>query len=351
MKIFQYKLTVVVALSVISTTLLAGKRDDVEKRKVIEKSYQVGSNVLLDISNTFGKVHIDTWDKGQIDVKIEVIARRRSEERAQELLDKIEIDINESSSSKRFTTNIRGNMNNKSSETFEINYTVTMPKSNPLRLKNSFGDAFVDDLDGDVDLKISYGDLKAQSFIGDSDIKISFGDGELQYVKSGELEIKYSEVEIYELGIVRLEQGFSDIQIEKAGTIDLTSKYGEMEIGTVTGIRGYVGFSGFEIDRLLKELDIEGSYVGGFRIGEIAKGFSKVYIDGKFGSYKLGFEDEVNATFNVRLKFCEMNYSGVDVDFNYKVKEDFRADYRGKIGNGNGGEIRITSSYGDVRFY
>ncbi len=351
MKILQYKVLLAVILLLLSSSIIAGTKQGIEKRRRIEKSYQVDSNVLLDISNTFGKVHINTWDKAVIELEIEIIVRKRTERKAQDFIDRISIDIEESAMSKRFVTNIRNGSNNNGSDFFEINYTVNMPKNNPLRLKNSFGNTYVGDLDNDVNLKISYGDLKAGSFTGKSKIKISFGEGELRLVKSGEIEIKYSDVEIDEVGVVKLVQGFSDVEIEKAETIDLTSKYGDMEIGTIVGLKGYISFSGFEIDRLIKELDVETSYVGGFRIGEVSNGFSKVIIEGKFGSYKLGFEDNINATINAKLKFCDLNYSGMNIDFNYRVKEDFRSEYRGKIGNGQGGEIRIVSSYGDVRLY
>ena len=351
MKTYLYKSLLILFFGLTTNVVLAAKRNEVEKKKVIEKSYKVNENVLLDINNQFGKVHINTWDKNQLDVTIEIIVRKKSESRAAELLDRIEIDIDESSSSKRFYTNLKGNFNNNSNGTFEINYIVNMPKNNPLRLKNRFGNSFVGELTNDLDLKISYGNIKAESFTGDSDIKVSFGDGEFRLIKSGEIEIKYADVEIEELGIVKLEQGFSDVEIEKAESIDLISKYGDVEIGTIVGIKGSVGFSGFEIDRLISELDIEASYASGFRINEIAKGFSKVIINGKFGSYKLGFDDGINATFDARMKFSDLDYSGLDIDFSYRVKEDFKAEYRGKIGNGNGGEIRIVSSYGDVRFY
>lgn len=351
MKTFQYKFFAILFLAITITDIATAKKSDVEKRKVIEKSYSVNNEVLLDISNQFGKVHINTWEKNQMDVTIEIIVRKRSESRAQELMDRIDIDVNESPMSKRFVTVLKGNFNNSSNGTFEINYTVNMPKNNPLRLKNKFGNNYIGDLTNDVDLKISYGDIKTESFTGKSDINLSFGDGEFKFIKTGELEIKYSDVEIEELGIVRLEQGYSDLEIDKAESIDLTSKYGDIEIGTIVGIKGYVGYSGFEIDRLISELDIEASYASGFRISEVASGFNKIDIYGKFGSYKLGFEDGVNATFDAKMKFSDLDYSGLDIDFSYKVKEDFRSEYRGTIGNGKGGDIRIVSSYGDVRFY
>lgn len=345
-----YSILAVTLIFVGQTEGFATKKRDVEKRKVVEKSYSVDEDVTLVIENKFGKVHINTWDKKQMDVRVEVIARRRSESRAQELLDKIDIDIDESSSSKRFTTDLQGRINNRNSESFEINYTVSMPKSNPLELKNSFGDTYIGDLNGDVDIKVSYGDLRAKKLEGRSRIKLSFGDGDIEYVRSGEMVVKYSNLDVSSLGVVRLEQGFSELDIRTAESIDMTSKYGEVLLGSIKGIRGYVGFTDFVIEKLLVELDLQTSYAGGFEIEEVGKNFKKINLEGKFGSYRLGFEEGVNGRFEARLKFSEFRYSGADVDLNYQVKEDFKGEYRGKIGNGEGGEIRIVSSYGDVRF-
>lgn len=330
---------------------LAKGKNDVEKRKVIEREYKVDDDVVLVIENKFGKVHVNTWDKPEMEIRIEIIARRGSESRAQDLLDKITVDIDESSSTKRFVTDISGSINNKNSESFEINYTVNMPSENSLELRNSFGDAYIGDLRGDAKVKVSYGDFQAKKLLGRSNIKLSFGSGEIEYVASGELEIKYSDLDLEEVGAIRLEQGFSELKIRKAGSIDLKSKYGEIELGTVKGVKGYVGFTDFSIGKLLVELDLETSYAGGFEIDEVAKDFKSINLNGKFGSYKIGFQEGVNGTFETRLKFSDFKYSGVDIDLSYRLKEDFKSEYRGKIGDGKGGSIKIVSSYGDVRFY
>lgn len=350
MKKLAYSLIVGVALGLLSGTVEGKDKGlDYEKSRKISKSYDVKSNVKLAIENSFGRVHINTWDQNKITVDIEIIARMNNESRAQEMLDKIEIDIEESSSLISFQTRL-GKLRNRDREEFEINYKVNMPKKNPLRLKNSFGGNYVGDLLGESDIDISYGDLRIEKLFGLADIKISFSDGSIQLVKKGEIEIKYSDVEIEELGVVKMEQGFSDVEIEKIGTIDLVSKYGDMEIGTVQGIKGYVGYSEFSIDRLEVELEIEAQYSGDFTINEVAKGFSKIVIDGKFGDYRISFEEGANFTFDTELSFSDFSYSGLALDFDYKVKEDFKSRYKGKMGTGNGGYVEIDTSYGDIRF-
>lgn len=351
MKKLAYNLVTCLAIIGLISGSVTGKDKglDFEKSRKISKSYEVKTDVRLAISNSFGRVHINTWDQNKITVDIEIIARMNNENRAQDLLNRIKIDIDEGSSEISFET-ILGKLKNRDREEFEINYKVNMPKKNPLRLRNSFGGNFIGDLLGDSEINISYGDFRIEKLYGLSDIKISFSDGAIKLVKKGEIDIKYSDLEIDELGVVKMEQGFSDVEIEKIGTIDLNSKYGDVEIGTVQGIKGYVGYSEFSIDRLEVELDMRAQYSGGFTIDEVAKDFSKIVIDGKFGDYRISFEEGVNFTFDTELSFSNFSYSGLPLEFDYKVKEDFSARYKGKMGSGKGGYINIDTSYGDIRF-
>ncbi|MGL1888179.1 MAG: hypothetical protein OCD76_16805 [Reichenbachiella sp.] len=349
MKRSLYRLIGVVLLSLVFVQVHARKRDgDVEKRRVIEKGYTVKENVKLNIKNSFGSVHVNTNDGHDINVRVEVIARKKSVERAMELLDNIVIDISESGSEITFETGISGSLNSKASESFEINYEITMPRSNPLKLKNSFGDVYVGDLDGDCDIQVSYGDIKLGAMNGETKFKLSFGDAEVQKIAVGEIVIKYSDANFKELGVVRFEQGFSNVEIEEANTMDLKCKYGNMTIGSVVGLKGNLGFTDFGIGYLRQELILETSYAGSFTVDRVSKTFSNIDLSGKFGGYSLEFEDGTNADFDIEVKFSDLDLDNTDIDLKYQIKSDVRGEYRGAIGNGGGGKIKITSSYGDV---
>lgn len=327
----------------------SGKNLRYEKSKKIAKSYEVSKQVKLAIKNSYGRVHINTWDKSEIKVDVEIIATMNNERKIQEVLDRIEIDVSESSSLISFETRL-GTLKNKDKEKFEINYQVSMPKSNPLTLKNSFGSTYIGELSGNTEIDISYGELRITRLTGSSDINISFSNGTIQSVDIGEVDIKYSDIKIGTLGIVRMNQGFSDLEIESINTLDLTSKYGDISIGAIQGIKGYVGYSDFSIDRLGLELDMRAAYCGNFTIDEVARDFTKIMIEGKFGDYRISFEEGASFTFENRLSFSDFSYSGLPLDFEHKVKEGFKSRYKGKLGQGNGGYVKIDTSYGDIRF-
>lgn len=351
MKRLAFNLSIILALSVFSGELLAKKRGDIEKKKKIEKTYKVSGQQALDITNKFGKVHINTWDKNQIEVTVEIVARGDTDQRAMKILDRIDVDISESSSRISFQTVLKGNMNNNNDESFEINYEVNMPKSNPLWLNNSFGDTYLGDFSGELDMEVSYGGLQAGKLTGTSNVEVSFGDGNIDRLDKGDLTVKYSDVDVEILGDVNLELGYSDVSIEKGNILEVECKYGDFNLGEVSEISGEVGFSGFRIEKLFKSIDMEAAYSGGFRIEEVAKDFEKINLKGKFGAFRIGLSEGTNGSFEARLKFCELNYSGINLDLNYSVKEDFKSEFRGEIGNGSGGKISIVSEYGDVKLH
>ncbi len=344
MKTFRYSLLFMLLLAFGFNALA-----QVEKNKKVDKSYQVKSSTVLEVINKFGKVHVNTWDKSEIAVKVEVIVEDKDDKRAQDLLDEIDIKINESGDRKSFETTLSKGFKSKGKQSFEVNYEISMPSGNPLELKNSFGNIYLGDRTGATKLDLSYGDLKAGKLTGESDFKLSFGKGDVDELGSGTMTIKYSKLEIAKVGDVKLKQGFSDLEIDEIGKVDLESKYGSLDFGTVESIDGSAGFSGFEIDRLKTSIKLEASYVSGFTIDELAKGFDFVDIEGKFGNYRITLEDGSNASVEGEFRFSTMSYDKDEINMHYVNKDMHRATYKGKVGNGSGGQISVVSSYGDLR--
>ncbi len=323
---------------------------EVEKEKRISKSYKVNDSRLeLSIRNKFGRVQVATWDKPQIDVEVIIKVDRRNEARADKMLEQINVSIAESSQAISFETRIDGSLNNRNDESFEINYEIKMPSNLPLRIKNSFGDTYIGPYDGTANLDIAYGNIKAENFSNDLTLELSFGNGDIKGAKKSNLTVKYSKLEMGKVTNATINQQFSDVVIEDLADVSLDAKYGNLKFGTLNNITGKVSFSGFKLDKLNQSIDLTTSYSGDFTIRQVAQNFQRINLQGKFGSFDIGLQNGTNATIESTLKFCDMSYSGVPFDFNYVVKDHNSKEYRGKLGTGAGGSIRISSDYGDVR--
>ncbi len=323
----------------------------IDVTKVIKKNFSVSSNTKLSVRNSFGKVHINNWEKSEFGVEVEVIGKSSREEKAQEIADRINIDIRESSDMISFETEL-DNIRTRNNEGYEINYTINMPSENPIRIINKFGDIYLDERFGEADIDVSYGALRADDLNEKSSVKVAFGKGSIDRFERGEIEIKYSDVDIESSDQLEMDQQFSNVELNKVNDIELESKYGSVDLGIVGSADVDVSFSGFKIDELSGSLDMEAGYVSGFEIDLLRNSFESVYITGKFGSYDIRLEEGLSADIEAEFKYSDLKVRGADVDFHYRVKENNSSEYRGKIGGGDPNKkIVIRSSYGNCNLY
>lgn len=345
MKLFNTLIIILLSLG----TAYAGQ--DTELSDKIDKTFKVSRETLLSIKNSFGKVEVTNWDKNEFHVVVEILVEANSDQRAQRMMDAIEVKYTESGQGVYFTTSI-DNINNKSGESFKVNYTVKMPQENPIEIKNSFGDVYLSDRKGDAELDVSYGALKAENLFGNNEVEVSFGKGYIDRLERGEITIKYSDVEIESSEDLEMDTQFSKVSIGTVEKLELEAKYGSIEIGTVSDLNADASFNGFSIETLTGSLELDASYVSGFEIESVKSTFNLIDIRGKFGSYELNLDDDVSADLEATFEFSDLKSSGLNVEYSYRVKDGHESEYRGKIQGGNSAKrIIIDSSYGDCKIY
>jgi hypothetical protein len=291
-----------------------------EKRKTFEKTYKVGKSDVLNIDNKFGNVHITTWNRNEIQVKVDIVSRANSEQNAQAMLDKISISESRSGSTIALKTEM-GSINSKNgNQSFEINYTVSMPDDNALVLKNSFGNVYLPDMKGKVDLKVSYGTFKVGNLSNASNnIKASFCSGSA-----------------------------NSISFLNKGTIELA--HSTVNLGGTNGVSGTSKFTDLKIGNLSEALDMDVKY-GSFRVDKVQKNFKNISVNGGFAPIVLHFENDAAFDFDINVQFADFKVDRSLVKFTSLEQGHTSAAYKGKYGSATSkGTLNITSKYNDVRF-
>ncbi len=341
---------------------LAGVRDhhnsthgsfDEERSRKISRSFKVKPSDQFSIENKFGKVHVNTWDKNEITVDVTMIGRANDADRAQRILDAIDVKVTEEGGLIAFRTEIgkmQGNQHN-GKKGFEINYTVHMPKGNPFKLKNSFGDVYLADLDGKADLNVSYGSLKAENLThADNFVKVAFGSGEVESLKGGTLDVDYSKVNVERMGNLTVNSGFSKLSVEKAGNVDLKARYGDVKIGTVDNLVGSAGFSGVDVNQVNEKVNMKVEYCNDFDVNSVARNFKEINVDGSFSKIKVTFDPATSFNFDVNLQYADLDANDNLNNFSFVEKKSNSKVYRGNFGKNGGGNVKINSRYGNVDF-
>ncbi len=337
----------ILLLIILSKSILAASD---EKERRISKIYDVSKETVLRIENSFGEIQLITWDNQQFKIDIEIKVEGKNSDRAEKLLNAIEIDISENSGLISFRTDIEDKLNTKGDESFEINYRVMVPAENEIDIENQFGDTYIGKRLGDAEIRVKFGNLKTEDFEGFLDLDLSFGNGRIGNTIKSEVIVKYGELDMGNGQSIEIEQQFSELNMGDFETIILESKYGRADLGRVGSLDAEVQFSGFQVERINRRLDLEGSYISDFQLKSLSKDFESVRFYGKFSEMEIQLEVGLKAVIEADMSFCKLKDYADQIDFYYESKEDTRKEYKGKIGGGDDKKrITIKSSYGDVK--
>jgi len=296
-------------LLVFAVKAKAGSNDpDVEKKKTYSKSYPVNNSDKITLDNRFGELKISTWDKNEVKVDITITAKANSDDRAQEILDRISISDGKNGSGVYFKTDLdddkkdwdKGNKKEHRNESFSIDYVVSLPSRNPLKALMEFGGMTIGDYNGEVVLESKFGSLTAGKLSNPKRVDVEFGKLILESMNGGELTVKFSRAEVNNL------DGSVKANFEHCSGIKLN------------------------LDNNLKELNIKNS-------------FTPLYLNAS---------SNLSASFDVYTNFAELkNKSNFNIKEEGENDEDhgpkFDHQYSGKAGGGSIA-IKIKSEFGQV---
>ena len=314
-----YNVFLLVGFIVVSSAQ-ANEDPKVEKKKTYSKSYAVGTNDKISLSNQFGEMKINTWDKNEVKVDVSITAKADDDKRAQEILDKITIEDGKSSGGVYFKTKFakdqwdhkdkdrddddhKDGKKSHRNEGMEINYTVYLPAGNPLNADNQFGPMSVPDYRGEATITSKFGSLKAGKISNGKSVSIEFGTGEIAQLNGGKLTFKFSNA----------------VSVGKLS-------------GDVDAVFEFCDKIKVNLDNDVKDLDIKNSYSKLYL--DINKNFSAKYdISTSFGE------------FTNKTAFAIKQEGKDDDDDRHGPKFDHK--YSGTSGNGNT-RVKIKSSFGEV---
>lgn len=289
------------------TTQVFAEGPLVEKKKTYTKSYSVSNSDKISLTNQFGEMKINTWDKNEVSVSVTITAEAKTDEKAQAILDNISIEDGKGADGVYFKTRLDKNKDNKDQQWskgekqgFHIDYVVNLPARNPLQAKNEFGPMTIGDYNGEVTLESKFGSLTTGKLNNVKKVVIEFGKGTIGSISNGSLVIKFSKAAIDNLD------------------------------GSVNAVFEYCDIAKLRVDNSTKVLTVKNS-------------FSNLYVD---------LNTNISANFDISTNFGDLHNKT-----NFDIKEEgdnddrhgpkFNKRYQGKAGSGST-EMKIKSEYGQI---
>lgn len=337
--------------------ILAGQ----EVTKEFHKEFKTDNNTTLNITNKYGEVIIDSWDQDQIVIDVKVSVEMPNREKAQKLIEFINVEFNEDGSTVSAKTVIDDKFNFSgwgNSRKFSIDYTVRMPVKAALTLTNRYGNSEIDELQGLVNMNIKYGNITVGKLTRMDQkplnkLNLSYGDASIDEAGWLDLYLRYTgKTEIGKSRALLLDAKYSRLLIDETSSIVGKFEYNNLEIEDINNLILENHYADIKIRSLQKKLEYDGSY-GSFSVETIPAGFESLRVDSQYTGVKLGIDD--NANYNLEAK---VSYGGLEYDKNNfknerRIIENTSQEIAGIVGKGENPDasVRIDASYGTVRLY
>jgi hypothetical protein len=355
MKKLNYKpgMFFLISLFLISSTISA---DEVTKE--FHKEYTAGTKTL-EISNKYGDVVIQSWDKDQIVIDVKITVDMSNRDRAQSFLDKIDVQFSEGTNVISAKTVIEDNFNFSGwgdSKRFRIDFNIKMPVGTDLSLSNKYGNTDIDELHGLMDLDIKYGNITAGKLTRGnikplSQLNLAYGKGTIDETGWLNLTERYvGSMEIAKSQAILLDSKYSKIMLGETSSMVGESKYDNIKIETIKNLVLQNGYTEVNIGELTKKLNYSGSY-GSFSIDRIPAGFESLDVETHYMGVKLGIEESASYKLEAKVTYGGLKYDEDNFKNQRRVVENNSHEVSGTVGKDENpsSRVNVLASYGNVK--
>ncbi len=360
MKKSAYKPGILLLTALLLFTFSVAAQDEVTKE--FHKEYKAAQGTKLDLSNRYGDMVVQTSETDQVVIDVKVTVRYPSRERAEKLLNYIDVQFSEGAGYIGAKTVIDEKFSftgwGGESRRFSIDYNVKMPVWMDLALSNRYGNTDLDDLKGLVELDIKYGNLTASKFLrGDekpmNTLSLAYGKGSIEEAGWLDALIRYC----------------GNFTVEKSQALLLDSKYSKLELGTTSSVVGETkydnlriesinnlvldaGYADINIGTLAKKLVFEGGY-GSFNIDRIPSGFESLEVESKYMGVGLGIDESASYNLDARVSYGGLKFNEDNFEHRRHIVENNLSETSGIVGKDKSptATVKVSSSYGTVRLY
>lgn len=326
------------------------------KEKTIKKEFDVNSDALLKVSNSYGNLNITSWNENRVMIEVHIKTNGNNLEKVQRKLDEITVDFENSRSMVSARTNFNKDRNGwgwnrNNNVNMQINYTIKLPIKNSVSLNNDYGNIMLDRIDGHAKINCDYGRLEIGELHGRNN-QLNFdytSNSSIGYINSGEIKADYSGFKIEKAGNLTIKADYTNSTVEYMENLEYSCDYGKIEIGEANNIQGNGDYITVKLGTVHGNLDVEADY-GSIRIEEMAEDAGNLRIDSDYTGVKIGYDPQYHFDFEIRTSYAGVSGKD-DFEINVSTEKSSNKYYKGYHGKPNSGNtVSINSEYGGVSF-
>ncbi|AZQ44289.1 hypothetical protein [Nonlabens ponticola] len=345
-----------IVLILLPAIALAVPIDKFNKTKSIKQSYNVNSDALVDIENSFGDVTIETWDKNIVSIEVYVEVSGNDENIVDEKLREVDVTFNASSSRVSAETYIPSTSSGvwnwwKASKNanIQVNYLVKIPVASPLELSNDYGAVIIEKLSAPTDISCDFGRLQIGQLLH-TDNKLSFDytdNSNIDYVKEAIIKADFSNFRIYGADNLDFSGDYTKAKLPQIKNLKYNSDFSTINVEGVDNVDGRGDYSNVSIDYIKESGDFNADF-GTVNIGKAMNGFKMIDVKSDYTTVKIGYDPAAAFTYELDTEFgsLKVNSSLTTTQSRSDGTEKFKEGYH--LDNKSSNRITVNSSFGSV---
>jgi len=296
-------------LALLSGTTVSAQEH--KSKRSLKREFPVTRETTLEVQNKYGKIQVVTWDKDMVQVDVDIQVSESSASKLKKLKEDINIDFTGTESyiivksqfkseTKRLASELKSVTHaiSGSNKHVEINYMVYMPAYVDLVLTNKFGDIYMDELSGEVDISLSNGAIMANRLSGNTKLSLNFAKGTLSTLGTATVKMSYSDLTLGDAGQLDMTSKSSTLRADSVNVLKINSRRDKLFFHRVEYFYGNSNFSEVWIFDFLRESDLALKY-GKLIIEHVMPGFSKIYVKSEYTDVTLLFDEQCDFTFDI----------------------------------------------------
>lgn len=360
--------TLLLSVAMLNTyAVSAGPNKDSSLTRKENKDFSVGNTVLVDIQNKYGEVIIHTWNEDKVRVEVSITAHGKDKDKAEKMLERVEMQWEKvgdevrvhtlfdqnTSPMKELWKNITDQATALLNESkIEVDYNIYLPKQAQLLIDNKYGDVYLGDVTGVIEVNLSHGTLQATNLPNQTKLVLNFGNAIIKSLGESYIEVKGGTVDVETVQGLELNSTVSEIHIDEVKELQLNSRNDRIFIDEAAVINGKGLFSKVKMGVLSNGANLDLKY-GNFNVDRVKAGFNSVNITSSSTDILLTVEEMAAFDLDVtalqeKLQLPKNNTTALSSSeegkfTTKKLSVGAIGKQAGKIAiNANGGEVDIS---------
>lgn len=275
------------------------------------KRYKIQPETRIDITNKYGRIELNNWDKDSVVVKVKMQITQKNASKMEKTLDAFDLDVTNSPYFLVIKTQVDKNKSQLETElqkfketmlqtngSVSIDMSVWMPNNRELRLENKFGDIVMGDYTGETQITLSNGKLRMGDMTKNATLNLNFADATIDNLPNARILSNYSEIQVKNAGTLRFESKSSTIEVMNSQSLNIDSRRDKFRIRLADKVDATGNFTQFRITELKEKANFRMSF-GSLELEKVLSTFNNIFIDARSADLNLYFSPESKFNFQI----------------------------------------------------